>query len=446
VTLQGLRQRALKLAPCAWAAGLFFASSAAAHGGPPVIQRALAGDDRGPFLVELSEGFAVRSEDAWSFVCPALFGADLPPPTASVGGEGFFAGGDDLYTFGASQAAVAAGHADLAGSRVLSMTVLEGDVVALRLRAADASGNAGNEIVRLRGGVVETIYESPDYWSSVVALPGGAGADAKIWVARAASEGIEVLGLSADGTELDRKLAALPIEALTIRLSVAGEHVFAHVGENGGYSLLHVATLGEPAFEAKLATSALLPFAGPALRGEDVLFMRDGELLRWTTEGSEAFDSALGAEPLTCLTPEHACSASGRLYDVDDVEQAGSFDSAEALFDLAQLAGPQLMPAAQEHKNACNLQWIVFRADLVRAGIMQLGGGGSSADAGVPDATVTDADVAPDGAMPAPGEPDSGGCAVRSAPDARGAWWLACFALAALCVRRGRFRGTPSSG
>jgi hypothetical protein len=295
--------------------------------------------------------------------------------------------------------------------------------------------------------VVETIFESPDYWSSVVALPARAGADAKIWMARAASEGIEVVGLAADGSEVDRKLAALPIEALTIRLSVAGEHVFAHVGENGGNSLLHVATLGEAAFEAKLVASGLLPFAGPALRGEDILFMRDGELLRWTTEGSEAYESALAAEPLTCLTPEHACSASGRLYDADEVEEAGSFDSAEALFDLAELAGPQLMPAEQEHKDACNLQWIVFRADLVRAGIMQLGGASDAGvvDAGVADAAVTDADVAPDGAVPAPGARDSGGCAVRSASAARGASWLACFAFAALWVRRGRFRGTRSA-
>jgi hypothetical protein len=432
------------LRSCALWLALLVAPVARAHGGPPIIEAALAQDEAGPVVVELSEGFAVRTDDgsdvSWSFVCPALFGTDLPPPSASIAGEAWLAGATDLFRLGLSRGASAALRPDLAGPRVLALEDLDGQPLVLRLRVFDGPVD-GSEVIRPEGEDVVIVYGTPVIWSALTVLPARGELPAQIWLARVEADGIELLAVSTDGQELDRQLALLPIEPLAVQLSIAGGHVFAHVTANGGYTLLHVATRGEPAFTAETVVTAALPVRGPALRGEEILLTRDAELLSWQPGGVEPSDSPLGAQTLTCLTPEHACTQRA-LYSADEVERAGSFEDAEMLLDLARLGPPQLAPNDAELKQQCDLQWMVFRADLVRTGIMTLGNPEPpSPDAGADQDASTDAAVmsAAD-ASSAPQAADDG-CSVQRARDARhGGAYIAIAALlvAVVLTRRRR--------
>jgi hypothetical protein len=426
----------------AWAIGLAAAAVARAHGGPPIIEAALAHDGDGPLVVELSEGFALRAEDAsWSFVCPALFGVDLPPPSTSIAGEAWLAAADDLYRIGPSRAPIALGRPDLAG-RVLALSALGDAPLVLRLRSPDEAV-AGSEVVRAEGELVEIIYATPTIWSALAVLQPSRSVEAQLWLARLEADSIELLGLTTDGVEIDRQLALLSAEPLSVRLSTAGEHVFAHVVENGGYTLLHVATRGEPPFTAVEVVHASLPVRGPALRHGEIVLTRDDELLSWTPEAGVApSESALGTQTLTCITPDLACT-SRALYDADAVEAANGFEDADMLLDLAHLAPPELAPDDAALRQQCDLQWQVFRADLVRTGVMTLGepepphpdagtdagsGGGVESDAGAPLAPAA-----------------SDGCSIRPARSGDG--WLALLWLAvAALVRRARAQlVTPST-
>lgn len=434
------------LRSCALWLALVVAPTVRAHGGPPVIEAALAYDEAGPLVVELSEGFAVRSEDAsWSFVCPALFGTDVPPPSASIAGEAWLAGATDLFRLGWTRGVSAAQRPDLAGPRVLALEDLEGEPLVLRLSVTDSRVD-GSEVVRPDGELVEIVYGTPVIWSALAVMRARDGADMQIWLARTEADGIEVLGLSTDGIEVDRQLAPLPDEPLAVQLSIAGEHVFAHVSANGGYTLLHVATRGKPAFAAALVVSAALPVRGPALRGGEILLTRDAELLSWRPGGGvEPSDSPLGTQTLTCLTPEHACTQRA-LYGADSVERAGSFEDAEMLLDLAQLGPPQLLPSDASLQQQCDLQWMVFRADLVRAGIMTLGGPEPIVDAGADDAGTddagTDADVIIHTDASTMPQPADDGCSVQRARDTGGGrGYVAMVALIASALIRRRRDG-----
>src|SRR5687767_5120187 len=88
---------------------LSLSSAVHAHGGPPAIENVVASDEGGPWLAELSEGFALREADgAWSFLCPALFSADTPPPSATVADIVWISGGMDLFRLRANRTVEAA--------------------------------------------------------------------------------------------------------------------------------------------------------------------------------------------------------------------------------------------------------------------------------------------------------------------------------------------------
>ena len=100
-----------------------------------------------------------------------------------------------------------------------------------------------------------------------------------------------------------------------------------------------------------------------------------------------------------------------RLYETTRVEQAGQFGALDPLLDLAQLTEPKLTPEDGELGGYCTAQWLVFRSDLVRAGIIDSDAGVAmpDPDAGVADAGATgDADVADDASSPMDASEPSG--------------------------------------
>jgi hypothetical protein len=225
------------------------------------------------------------------------------------------------------------------------------------------------------------------FWSVMVVQPEA------IWLARIDGTGIELLELSAAGEEIARSITAWPSPPLSIRLSAAGDEVFAHVYDNRGYKLVHAATRGEELSEGVVIAEARGPIRGPVELGDELLFTQDEQLFRYRDGAVELSDSVLGSEALTCLTPLHACTAS-RLYAIDDLEAAGGFEPDRALIDLARLRAPSLRPGEPDLAQYCTAQWLVFQGDLARAGI-------STGDGGVPM-------VRPDAGEPDAGEPDAG--------------------------------------
>jgi len=438
---------------------LSLSAVARAHGGPPAIENVVASDDGGPWLAELSEGFALREADgAWSFVCPALFAADTPPPYATVADIVWISGGMDLFRVRANRTVEAADAPDLSTARVLSLAALDGALIALRSEPALKPGeNAGTELIALRGDTEESLLRDPtSFWSALAVQPAhAAGDDAMLWLARIAADGFEVLGLSASGQELARALTPWSSSPLSIRLTAAGEDVFLHLYDNLGYKLVHVGTRGEAAAEAVVIAEAQGPMRGPVVRDDEMLFTQDEQLLIYRDGATELSDGVLGSEPLTCLTAEHACTPS-RLYEITSVQAAEEFDPGSALLDLALLEAPTLRPQDADLGQYCTAQWLVFQADLLRAGITSsdagvmpepdAGGDGDAgdADAGADAASDDDASIQADASMPASGAAD-GGCSIttRAHTGRTNVAMSLALCAAAIYARRRRAQSNP---
>lgn len=389
--------------------GLALSSHAYAHGGPPAIEHVLASDDQGPWLAELSEGFALRGDDgAWSYVCPALFAADTPPASATIGNVVWFSGAMDLFRLNANHAFAAADEPTLSSARVLALGTIEGALLALRVvPARDESGSAGTELIRVHGDTEELVFQDlAAFWSVMVVRSRGAADEGPmIWLARFAGSGFELLGLSAAGDEMARASTPWPTPPLSLRLSAAGDDVFVHVYDNLGYKLVHAGSATEALSEGAVIGEAQGPMRGPVALGDEVVFTQGERLLVYRDGAAELSDSVLGGEALACLSPPYVCTPS-RLYEIDTVDQAGGFEPDEALLDLARLEEPSLRPEDAQLAQHCTAQWLVFQGDLTRAGI-------ASGDGGVP---MVQPDAGQDGGEDA-GSSDAG----KDASDADGA-------------------------
>lgn len=420
-------------------------SLARAHGGPPAIENVLASDDEGPWLAELSEGFALRDGDGqWSFLCPALFASDTPPLSATIGDVVWLSGAMDLYQLHASSALTPSDEPSFSSARVLGLAVIERALLALRIGPpSDTGGNAGTELIRLEGGAEALVFQDLSaFWNVVMAQP------AAIWLARIDGNGFELLELSATGEEMARASTPWPTAPLSIRLSAAGDYVFVHVFDNRGYKLVHVATRGETLNEGLVIAEAQGPIRGPVELGDELLFTQDEQLLAYRDGAAAASDSVLGDEALTCLTPLHACTAS-RLYAIDTLESAGGFEPDQALIDLARLREPALRPEDPDLAQYCTAQWLVFQGDLARAGIANGDGGVPMAgpDAGEPDAREPDSgarDAGEDASLAADASAgsatSSGGCSIAHRAGARDAAHLLSLGLCATAIYARRRR------
>lgn len=402
---------------------LVLSSTSHAHGGPPAIENVLASEPDGPWLAELSEGYALREADgAWSFVCPALFAADLPPPSATVENDVWISGAMDLFRLSPSRSVEAVDEPALSSARVLALAARDGALVALRSQPPrDTGSDGGSELVARLGDAQATLFSDETFWSALTV------SDAGFWLARIEASGVEVLGLSPEGAELARATTPWPSSPLSIRLSAADEQVFLHVYDNLGYTLVHVADGGQVLAEGVHVAEARGPMRGPVELGGELLFTQDDELLVYREGATELSDSALASEALSCLTSQYACTPS-RLYAIDRVEAADGFEPQDVLLDLADLTAPTLGPEDADLAQRCTAQWLVFQADLLRAGI-------TDGDAGIPaepdagaDASV---DVQPDAS--APSASSSSGCSVAATASVSGATSLVASSLG-LCA------------
>lgn len=418
-----------------------------AHGGPPAIENVLASDGAGPWLAELSEGFAFRGDDGWSFVCPALFGADMPPFSTTIDGAVWVSGSTDLYTLGADGSLIALDKPELAAPHVLALGALEGALVALRpVPPPDPTMRPGTELIRLQGDEEETLFEDPSvFWNVMAVQPARSGrGDGMVWLARIDGEGFEVLGLDPMGNELQRAATPWTSSPLSIRLSTAGDEVFAHVYDNLGFSLMHVASRTGEVAESTEVARGQRPARGPVELDAELVFAQDEQLLVYRDGVAEPSDSPLGTDTLTCLTREHACTAS-RLYTIDSIEQAGGFEPDDALLDLEDLAEPALRPDDVDLSQYCTAQWLVFQGDLARTGIIAGDGGVASIDAGEPDAGDNeDAGFAPD-ASAVKDASSSSGCSIAPRGDVHDVTQLVSLGLCATAIYARRRRAQSRS-
>jgi hypothetical protein len=418
------------------------ARPAHAHGGPPAIENVLASDDRGPWLAELSEGFAFRGDGGWSFVCPGLFGADLPPLSATLGDTVWVSGGTELYTLEAAGTLRALDKPELAAPHVLALGALEGALVALRpVPPPDPTMRPGTELIRVQGDTEEVLFEDPSvFWNVMVVQPARADHDdGMVWLARIEGDGFVVLGLDATGHELRRASTPWPAPPLSIRLSTAAHEVFAHVYDNLGFTLMHVASRTGEVTESMEVARGQRPARGPVELDGELVLAQDDRLFMYREGVAEPSGRALGSETLTCLTPDYVCTAS-RLFAIDSVEQAGGFEPSDALLDLEELAEPALRPDDADLSQYCTAQWLVFQGDLARTGILSGDGGAMPPDAAAGDAgDEEDAGVAPDASADSDAAP-SHGCAVAPASDAHDVTPLLSLGLCAAAIYARRRR------
>ena len=245
------------------AIALLTVSSARAHGGPPIVEGVLAVDGDGPWLVKLSEGFALRSADGdWSFVCPALFGADVPPVNATVAGQVSVAGSMDLHRLSAEPSVHALNRPDLSGTRVLALAALDDALLALRLApSGDGGGSSGTELVRFRDDVLDTFSKTRVLQRSGSCRPHSTPASAALVA------GSRIVGsrswLVLGGDELSGTRDRVAGGGVSIRLA-SRRHCSACL--NGGYTLLQSQHAASP-LRAQVSCNRCR--ARPALRGAE---------------------------------------------------------------------------------------------------------------------------------------------------------------------------------
>lgn len=343
---------------------LLLAAPVSAHGRAAAVTRVIAADDRGPWLLELTEGLARRTEAGWRFVCPAEFGLNAVTFAASADGENaFVAGATELYHLTPNSTEVAAAPR-LSGPFLLDLAATSdrAQVYGLVLEPQ------GSALLSLEQGRLDELWSSETEWHALAVLP------SELLLARVGADGITLQRASLEGEMLDSREVALPHSVLGVKLQAAGETAFAVVAHAAGFSALEIAPSGD--VDALYTSPSSID--GIALRADGELWLAaGGELFRVLGDGSVAGLSS--EKSVSCLAAVsdriYACSG-GELLELRSAEGT-------VAFGLDELEGP--IPDGEGDTSGCAVQWRIFESDLAAAGY------------GDPASGVTDQQAAPEG-------------------------------------------------
>ena len=397
----------------------------AAHGGPPAAYSVIGADDKGPVLIKLGVGFALReSAERFRYVCPAAWGGELAAPAAALPDGTVVVGADDGLMLLAADGSVTP-HPD-ANARGFSTELVRagGRVFALRY-AADRS-----EVVEVDAERVRTVWSDARTWYSMAAL-----ADA-LMLMRASGMELEQLRISLEGDELARQKATAPRPV---------DYVFARNLADEALALLLIQTtpelgrLQDGAFvRVALGGSSI---AGPISTGQGALLAVDGQLQRLGTTGLVPLADTTYVGCLERHGAEaYACTREG-------VSRVGEQGVGQALFSLTWLVPPDLTQLESAVARArCDYQWQDLRFDLISIGLAPRDEAPDvstpSSDAG--SASEADAGSEPGGDAseePPPGRGSSSRCALGVVDQARVDWgWYALLASLFALRRRGARR------
>lgn len=395
-----------------WAVLSSFAFHAAAHGPPAAVIGVAAKDATGIRVVALTEGFAIRLDSGWRWVCPGEFGLDgefgleLAPPALSLDGQRtFVVGQSDLFVLESDGSVVPEHRPDLSRQSVLQLVAVGGRLFVLRLLTGGT-----RDIVPLDAADAGSIWHDTVPYDSL-----SADGDA-LWVARVEGAKGHAIRLARDGTVEESRTFSVQQGDRIVRVErIAGTLYVTAVTALSGGTLRRVDDADAGA-EDVVVLSSDAPIAGPVPAGAASAWaMSDATLQAITSGVATAYPTSY---PVTCLgtfgDAEYLC-AQTRLLALD------STGPENELFNLSAIQGPEPESLSAD----CKAQWDVFRYDLGRAGV-----------------TLPRND--PDGGSVVPVlHPVSSGCAIATKTDGSPASGLALAVALALYVRASlRRRGT----
>jgi hypothetical protein len=306
-------------------------------------------------------------------------------------------------------ALTAHGRADLSAASVIGLAVEGNALFGLRF------GSEGSAIVRIDDQAKAALFTSPETWSWIAA------GDGHLHLARAADTGeIVRLVLDLDGQVIEESRSAVEGAISQLRLRPTPRGLFAVTfDDQQQYSLVAI----EQA-DWKVLLQSPGPIDGPqASAGGDLWVAVNGELMK---DSGDGFTAVGEARSVTCLEQwgAHAYACVG-----SDLYALGDAGLEERLFQLDDLHEPDPAQVPSVGARECEFQWVLYRYDLQRTGLLpdQAGGQDAGAD-GVEDAAVAPPPADDAGA----GEPRKrSGCDCSTAgTNARGAplwvWFAAC--------------------
>jgi hypothetical protein len=355
-------------------------SSAHAHGPAPAALSVLGWDDSEASLVRLNVGLAQRAPDGrFRFLCPALWGDQRAAPAA-------------LLADGTTLVAASAGlvlldpdgsvrpHPD-PNARGTSLDLARSgpDVYVLRVTEEQS------EVLAVDADAARTIWSGAQVFFSVTAD------DRRLLLLRATDLSVawQWLGLDGAAQELGEVAAARPVE-----------YAFARLSRGVGYAL--VLEQGRPEL-ARLdsmrwvsVAKATSSIAGPLAVDEVDWLAVDGQLTQLVGDVLLPLE---GSPYVSCLEQtqgtSYVCTREG-------LARLSAQGVGEPIFELSQLAPPDLGLVEERQREACDYQWQDLRFDLFALGIEV------SLDLEpVEDAGATDPEA--DGAEAGGSEPDDAG-------------------------------------
>lgn len=348
-----------------------------AHGPPAAVTGLTASRPDGVAVVAATEGLVQRAGGTWRYVCPVQFGDELSPPALSVdGSRTFVVGQDDLFVLDADGSVSAQARPDLSRQFVLGLAGVEGRLYASRF----ADGQT--EIRQIEPDTGAPLWQNAGPYDALTPALDG------FWVARTEGTMGHATHIDTRGQSTDERAFAVTPGDIVGRVEEARGTLYISLLTSGLSGKL--LSVGADAGATVLAETNA-PVQGPiALADGSVFVAADGVL------------DALGASGVSPVAAARATCV-GRLGDLGYLCSRTRLLSLAAsgpgstLFDLAAIRPPELALVRPDVRDACTVQWTVFRNDLRAIGAL------GPADAGLPP---------PEAGTDAPPQPSSGGCAL----------------------------------
>lgn len=395
------------------AAIVMWAPLAEGHGPPAFVSGIVAENGNGPLVVSLSEGFAIRVDSEWRFVCPASFGHELSPPALSAdGAHTYVSGEDDLFELDSSGTIHRLGRPELSRATVLSLATVGGGLFATRL-AGDHT-----ELWRVDDSSHAPLWQGMGVYTALTADSTG------LWMVHQAGGSAVAVHVEPGGTQTDALTFELDEASSVSTVLFASDALYVNVVTPSlGSELLRVAARdGGTDGGADVVTRSDAPMSGP---------VSDGAGAAWITAGNTLFHVSRGALKLVFSQGERFVSvgsyeptryASLQVRLVELVDTGVGRD----LFRLGSVHEPLLTGLNVDVRDACWVQWLVFRGDLARVDIF--------VDAGAPALRAGD-----DVERPAHAAAATGGCEFTRHAKALGPRGAMAYPLL-LLLRRARRR------
>jgi hypothetical protein len=413
-----------------------------AHGGPPSAMGLLAAGNDGPAVILLNEGLAIKRPEAWSFMCPSLWGevnqasGKFPLARSANGAETWVAGSSDLYVL-RDQELLAVNRPELRRNEMIALANDTEHVYGLHYTLEGESNSS--EVVRLSEQAEPAFWASDVYWPLLTANEQG------VFVGRVPGlMQLELVTLDKQGQEQSRVMGATSLTLNESQLHAFGDRVYV-TGTDGTSWLFGY-------FEAgvwKEVMQSNETILGPQASPDGSVWIALGGVLQRVKDVTT--EDVGETRMITCLEQwndwHYACVGP----DLHQLTEAGLGERVFAL-DGFHAPDPKYVPA--DRKSECDAQWTLYSIDAMRVGMKFLewpgasdpaaGAAGAPAAGSAAGAAATNnagaggaTSVAGPTVMADPASGSGGGCSATPAAAHNAlSWWLAAACAAFLARRR----------